>query len=184
MFALDASAADGGLLIEAIKKVKFIVFDFDGVFTDNRVLVLQDGTEGVLCSRADGFGLDATRKQGVELMVLSKEKNPVVGARCKKLNLRCMQSCDHKAEALREEVKQLGLELDNVAYMGNDINDIECLEIVGLPVCVADSYPEVIAVSKLITRKDGGHGAVREFCDFVAGVKEGKIGSIEVMPDR
>ncbi|MBI4733810.1 MAG: HAD hydrolase family protein [Rubrobacteridae bacterium] len=77
----------------------------------------------------------------------------------------------------------MGLTLDRVSYMGNDINDIECLEVVGLPVCVADSYPEVIAVSKLITGKNGGCGAVREFCDFVASIMMGKTRSVKKAPE-
>jgi 3-deoxy-D-manno-octulosonate 8-phosphate phosphatase (KDO 8-P phosphatase) len=155
-------------VITLAKNIRFIVFDFDGVFTDNRVLVLQDGTEGVFCTRADGFGLDAVRKLGIELLVLSKEKNSVVGARCKKLNLNYIQGCDNKAEVLRSEAQKRGVSLEQVAYMGNDINDLECLRIVGLPVCVADAYPEVVAACLHKTRANGGQGAVREFCDDIA----------------
>ena len=152
--------------------IRMIVFDFDGVFTDNRVLVLQDGTEGVLCSRADGFGLSAIREMGIEMFVLSKEKNPVVGARCRKLDIRCIQGQDHKVETLRKEAARLGVPLENVAFMGNDINDLECMRIVGLPVCVADAYPEVKKISLLVTKARGGHGAVREFCDYIAEIKK------------
>lgn len=153
---------------EKAKQIRMIVFDFDGVFTDNRVLVLEDGKEGVLCSRADGFGLDAVRKLGIQLLVISTEKNSVVSARCKKLNLPCIQGCDNKPEVLRQEADRHNISLENVAYMGNDINDIECLEMVGLPVCVADAYPEVINRSSYITKARGGHGAVREFCGLIA----------------
>lgn len=156
---------------DAVLRIRLIVFDFDGVFTDNRVLVLQDGTEGVLCCRADGFGLEAVRKLGIELLVLSKEQNPVVGARCLKLKLRCIQGCDNKAERLRAEADLLGIPLAQVAYVGNDINDIECLELVGLPVCVADAYPEVKDISLMITSTPGGHGAVRECCDYIYRVR-------------
>lgn len=162
-------------VIDKARQIQLIVFDFDGVFTDNRVLVLQDGTEGVFCSRADGFGLDAARKAGIKLLVLSKEKNPVVSARCKKLNLPCIQGCDNKPEVLELEAKRLGISLNEVAYMGNDINDLECLKIVSLPVCVSDSYPDILAVSLYVTEAKGGYGAVREFCDFVADVKTEKI---------
>lgn len=153
------------------KQIRMIVFDFDGVFTDNRVLVLQDGSEGVLCSRADGFGLEALRKIDIHLLVISKEKNPVVSVRCRKLGLPCIQGCDNKADVLKQEAEKLGIPLENIAFMGNDINDIECLKIVGLPVCVADSHPDVIKITKHITRTKGGYGAVREFCDFVVEIK-------------
>ncbi len=160
-------------LEEIAGRIEFIVFDFDGVFTDNRVLVLEDGREAVFCSRADGFGLEAVRRCGVELLVLSKEVNPVVGARCKKLKLRCIQGCNDKKRVLVEEAERLGIPLEHVAYMGNDINDLECLEVVGLAACVSDAHPDVLRVSKYVTEARGGYGAVREFCDYIAGVKAG-----------
>lgn len=161
--------------LEIAKQVQMVVFDFDGVFTDNRVLVMQDGTEGVFCSRADGFGLAALRSAGVQSLVISKEPNPVVGERCKKLRLPCIQGCDNKKEVLIRETRQLGISLEHVAYVGNDINDIECLKIVGLPVCVADAWPSVKEISRVVTKAKGGYGAVREFCDFIADVKKGNI---------
>ena len=173
------SKKDGSGLYALIRKIEMVVFDFDGVFTDNRVLVIQDGTEGVFCSRADGFGLGAVKKLGIRLLVISTEKNPVVGARCKKLNIPYIQECENKSQILQMEANKLGISLNNIAYLGNDINDIECLEIVGLPACVSDSYSEVIAVSKYVTKAKGGYGAVREFCDFIVNVKEGKIKSAD-----
>jgi len=161
------------LLQQIIKRIKLIVFDFDGVFTDNRALVFQDGSEGVFCSRADGFGLEAVRKVGINLLVLSKEKNAVVSARCKKLNLPFIQGCDNKSGVLKHEARKRKILLSEIAYMGNDINDLECLRIVGLPVCVSDSYPEVISASLYVTKTKGGYGAVREFCDFIANAKTG-----------
>ena len=110
---------------------------------------------------------------GVQSLVISKEVNPVVGERCKKLRLLCIQGCDNKQEVLIRETRQLGISLEHVAYVGNDINDIECLKIVGLPVCVADAWPSVKEISRVITKAKGGYGAVREFCDFIAEVKKG-----------
>ena len=97
-----------------VKKIQLIVFDFDGVFTDNRVIVLQDGTEGVFCSRADGIGLESVRKACIKMMVLSKEKNPVVKARCKKLNIFSIQGCDNKSEVLMQEADKLKIPLNNL----------------------------------------------------------------------
>ncbi len=156
------------------KQVQMIVFDFDGVFTDNRVLVLQDGSEGVFCTRADGFGLEAVRNLGIHLMVLSKEKNPVVSARCRKLKLPCIQGIDNKSEVLIQEAGKLGIPLENVAYMGNDINDLECLRLIGLPACVSDSFPDVIDASLYVAKAKGGQGAVREFCDYIVKAKTGQ----------
>lgn len=160
-------------LADLVKEIRLIVFDFDGVFTDNRVLVLEDGTEGVLCTRADGFGLEAVRKLGIKTLVLSKEKNPVVSARCEKLSIPCIQGRDNKAGALRKEAQRLGIPLHQIAFMGNDINDIECLKVVGLPVCVADAYPDILKFSLYVTKAKGGYGAVREFCDYIVRVRNG-----------
>jgi len=168
----SASSGKNAKLAAIVREIRMIVFDFDGVFTDNRVLVLQDGTEGVLCSRADGFGLEAVRKLGIKTLVLSKEKNPVVSARCRKLNISCIQGRDDKAKALKKEAQRLGVPLKNVAFMGNDINDIECLKIVGLPVCVADAYPDILKFSLYVTKAKGGYGAVREFCDYIVEMRK------------
>jgi len=161
------------LLQQIIKQIKLIVFDFDGVFTDNRVLVLQDGSEGVFCCRADGLGIEMVKKLGINVLVLSKEKNPVVSARCQKLNIPYIQGCDNKSEILKREVNRFGISMKNVAYMGNDINDLDCLKIVGFPACVADANPAIIAVSLYITKAKGGYGAVREFCDYIVDIKTG-----------
>ena len=74
-------------LRERARDIELVVFDFVGVFTDNRVLVLEDGREAVFCNRSDGRGLERARAAGVKMLVLSKEQNPDVGARCRKLKL-------------------------------------------------------------------------------------------------
>ncbi len=152
-------------------KVRIAVFDFDGVFTDNRVYVFQDGTEAVSCYRSDGIGLSKLRKSGVELLVLSSEVNPVVKMRCEKLHIKCINACDDKLNTLRNELSKTDIQPDEVAYLGNDINDLECMEYVGLPACVADAYPEVKRKCRYITQKKGGCGAVREFCDLIVRSK-------------
>lgn len=153
------------------KEILMVVFDFDGVFTDNKVLILENGTEGVFCTRSDGFGLSLLHSIGIHILVLSTEENPVVTVRCKKLKVRCIQGCSNKIEMLKKEAKKLGIPLEKIAYMGNDINDLECLSIVGLPACVKDSYPEVIKAAKYISTINGGYGAVREFCEYIAMAK-------------
>lgn len=154
-----------------LKSVKLVVFDFDGVFTNNQVLVLQDGTEGVLCNRSDGIGIELLRKAGIHAIVISTEKNPIVSVRCRKLKLPCIQGCDDKLSVLRREAKRIGVLLKDVAYMGNDVNDELCLRAVGFPVCVQDAHPDVAGIAEYLTSKRGGYGAVREFCDMLLKVK-------------
>lgn len=162
-------------LNEIARKIRMMAFDFDGVFTDNRVIVSQDGSEAVLCNRSDGIGLQAVRSRGVATLVISAEVNPVVGQRCRKLNLTCFQGCDDKVKVLKEQATELGATLDEVSFMGNDVNDIECLKAVGLPVCVSDAHADVMEYALYTTTLPGGAGAVRELCDLIARAKDGKL---------
>lgn len=150
------------------KNVRLIAFDFDGVMTDNAVYILEDGREAVRCSRGDGMGIELVRKQtDVMLCVISKEKNPVVSARCKKLQIKCIQGCEDKVTALEDELKAQGLSLQDAAFVGNDVNDIPCLQIVGNPVVVADAETSVVPYAKYVTKGKGGNGAVREICNLI-----------------
>jgi N-acylneuraminate cytidylyltransferase len=144
-----------------------LVLDFDGVMTDNRVLVAQDGTEAVWCHRGDGWGIARLKERGVTIVVISTEANRVVEARCRKLGLDFAQACDDKLSELKRLVERLGLGPDQVAYVGNDVNDLDCLRWVGTPIVVADAMPEVRDVARLVTSRPGGGGAVREVADWL-----------------
>lgn len=167
--------SDSKALHEIARHIRMVAFDFDGVFTNNLVLVLQDGTEGVFCNRTDGLGLQALRDKDVTLLVISTEVNPVVAARCRKLNLPFFQGCDNKVKVLEQQAGRLHIPLQEVAFLGNDTNDLQCLKSVGLPACVSDAHPEVLKVCLYLTKLPGGRGAVREFCDFLVDAKDGKL---------
>ncbi len=158
---------------ELLASVKLIAFDFDGVFTDNTVYVSQDGVESVRCWRSDGLGLSRLRSIGVQTFIISTETNPVVTARANKLNMLCKQSIEDKAAAILELCLELAISPEQVMFVGNDINDIPAFKLVGLPVAVADAYPEVDPYILLRTTKSGGLGAVREVCDLVFHAKSG-----------
>jgi 3-deoxy-D-manno-octulosonate 8-phosphate phosphatase (KDO 8-P phosphatase) len=147
--------------------IRCVAFDFDGVFTDNAVYVLQDGTEMVRCARADGLGLEQLRAKGLQLVVISTERNPVVSARCAKLGLECLQNSADKVRALEGFLKDAGISLAETAFLGNDINDSAVLAAVGFPAVVADAHPKVLPLAKHQTSRPGGHGAVREFSEFL-----------------
>lgn len=153
--------------LSLLRTVRFVVFDFDGVFTDNRVLVSQDGHESVFCTRADGIGLEGLRRAGIPAFILSTEPNPVVLARARKLKIDCIHGCDDKWPELQRILGEKGVATASVAYVGNDVNDRECLAHVGVPVCVADAHPDVMPLAKLVTIARGGYGAVREICDAI-----------------
>lgn len=153
--------------------IRVLILDFDGVMTDNRVMVMEDGREGVFCNRSDGLGIGMLRKQGFPIVVISTETNPVVSARCKKLKIPCTQGHEDKLAALKTVLEERGFSLAETAYLGNDVNDLPCLRVVGLPMAVADSYPEILAVAKLVTQRPGGYGAVREVTDmFLRHIRE------------
>lgn len=160
---------------EMFTKLSFVAFDFDGVFTDNMVCVSQEGIESVRCCRSDGLGLRRLDDVGVSCMILSTETNPVVGVRAAKLKIACRQGLEDKRAALDEERQMRGLAWDQIAYVGNDINDADCLRAVGLPVVVADAFDEVKPLAELVLSRNGGAGVVREFCDMIWRVKK-KIG--------
>ena len=155
-----------------LRKIKAVVFDFDGVFTDNRVFVFQDGFEAVVCSRADGLGIGRLRRLSIEMLIVSTETNPIVTQRARKLNLPVIQSVEDKLLVLSAWAKEKKILMDHVAFLGNDINDQTCLETVGMPVVVADAMPEVAHLARVILKKDGGKGAVREFCDMLWQAKQ------------
>jgi YrbI family 3-deoxy-D-manno-octulosonate 8-phosphate phosphatase len=150
-----------------LERVRFAAFDFDGVFTDNRVWVNEHGEEALAFSRSDGLGLRRLDEVGVGSLIISMERNPIIGARAQKLRVDCAQGVEDKLTLLRERAGALGVSLEDTAYVGNDINDIACLRAVGLPVVPADAWPEVLALAALVLTRAGGAGCVREFCDAV-----------------
>jgi YrbI family 3-deoxy-D-manno-octulosonate 8-phosphate phosphatase len=148
-------------------RIRLAVFDFDGVFTDNRVWVNERGEELLAFTRSDGLGLRRLDDVGVRYLILSMEQNPIVGARAEKLRADCVQGVEDKLTVLRERTEQLGVSLEETAYVGNDINDAECLRAAGVPVVPADAWPEVKPLARWVLSRPGGAGCVREFCDGV-----------------
>jgi YrbI family 3-deoxy-D-manno-octulosonate 8-phosphate phosphatase len=149
------------------KPVRAVVFDFDGVFTDNGVWLDQDGREAVICRRDDGMGIGRLKAAGVGVLVLSSEVNPVVSARCLKLGIECIQGMKEKQPSLAAWAAKNGIDREGVVYVGNDVNDVECLRWAGCGVAVADAYPEAREVAQILLSQAGGRGAVRELCELV-----------------
>ncbi len=161
------------------REVRGVAFDFDGVFTDNKVLVSEDGKESIRCWRGDGLGLERLRQIGLPFLIISTESNLVVSARARKLNIFCLQNVSDKATALQDYCKKSGLEPHQMAFVGNDINDISAFRIVGLPIATADAHPEIFQHVLFRTKHNGGMGAVREVCDLLFFAQcENKIASV------
>lgn len=153
-------------------RTRLVVFDFDGVFTDNTVYVSQDGTESVRCWRGDGLGIAQLKALGIDTVIVSTETNPVVGARSRKLAMRYVQGCDDKLATVQSLAEEFGLSLQDVAFVGNDINDLACLAAVGLPIVVQDAHPDVLDTAAYRTKASGGRGAVREVCDAMVSARK------------
>lgn len=147
--------------------VRFAVFDFDGVFSDNRVWTNDRGEESVACFRGDTMGLRRLDEVGVEYLILTSETNDAVAARARKMRADCIKGIEDKLPVLRAEVERRGVTLGETSYVGNDVNDAECLAAVGFPVVPADAWAEVVPLARLVLTRAGGHGCVREFCDAV-----------------
>ncbi|MHC2997997.1 cytidylyltransferase domain-containing protein [Microbacterium sp. HJ5] len=147
--------------------VDAVVTDFDGVHTDDSVRLSQDGTESVTVSRSDGMGVARLRAAGVPLLILSTEANPVVSARARKLQVDVAQDVSDKTVALRAWAERIGVPLSRIAYLGNDVNDLACLDLVGWPVAVPDAHPLVLAAARVVLDEPGGAGAVRDLAERV-----------------
>jgi len=155
-----------------LSSVKAIAFDFDGVFTDDRVLVSETGEESVFCSRSDGLGIGMLRDAGIHMIIISKERNPVVSARARKLSLEVVQGCDDKLPVLRDWLRRINVAPQNCAYMGNDVNDLECMSFVGIAIAPGDAHDGARNVASLITSRHGGRGAIREVADLMTRVAD------------
>ena len=147
--------------------IKLIVYDFDGVLTDNKVYLDQNGNEMVQVNRSDGLGVNEIKKIGIEQIILSTETNPVVSARAKKLGLYCLQGIENKKEKLKDYCNNKIIDLKNVAYIGNDINDKNAMEIVGSAFCPSDAHESIKKISNYIFITKGGNGIVRELLDLI-----------------
>jgi YrbI family 3-deoxy-D-manno-octulosonate 8-phosphate phosphatase len=161
-----------------------VVTDFDGVHTADRVVVDQHGIESVEVNRSDGMGVAQLRRAGIPVLILSTETNPVVQARATKLGVEAVTGCDDKLRALVEWADAQGVALADVAYLGNDVNDVTCLRAVGWPVVVAGAHPDARAASHIVLRRHGGDGAVRELADRVLAGHEARMISVTSTPSH
>jgi 3-deoxy-D-manno-octulosonate 8-phosphate phosphatase (KDO 8-P phosphatase) len=164
---------DAESLAKIIRNIRLVAFDFDGVFTDNSVFVFEDGREAVRCMRSDGLGIGKLKALGLSVVVVSTEVNPVVKARSRKLVIKCINGCNDKLAVITVLAAEAGISLDQVAFIGNDVNDLPCLTSVGLPIVVKDAHADVVAYASYQTKVAGGYGAVREVCDMFEKVLKG-----------
>ena len=147
--------------------ISLLISDFDGVFTDNAVFVDQNGKETVRCCRSDGIGIKQLFSLGIDFFVCTSEKVDCVSHRAEKIGFKAYLNIKNKGEFITNYLKEKKINANNVAYLGNDINDLSAFEAVGYKIAVKDAYPEVLSIADKILHKNGGHGAVREACQHI-----------------
>lgn len=151
--------------------VDALVTDFDGVHTNDTALLRQDGTESVSVSRSDGMGIARLRAAGIRQLILSTETNPVVTARGAKLRVEVRQGITDKVSALSAWLREHSLDPARVAYLGNDVNDVGAMELVGWPLAVADARDAARAAARHVLGRNGGDGAVREAAELILSTR-------------
>jgi 3-deoxy-D-manno-octulosonate 8-phosphate phosphatase (KDO 8-P phosphatase) len=153
--------------------ITLVVYDFDGVMTDNKVYIDQTGNEMVQVSRADGLGISKIKEMNIEQIILSSETNTVVSARAQKLGLFCLQGVSRKEEALKKYCEKNKFKLNNVAFLGNDINDFQAMELVKYRFSPSDAHSSIKNISTKVFKSKGGDGVIRELYDLL-NKKEGE----------
>ena len=152
---------------EITNEINLIVYDFDGVMTDNKVYVDQNGKEMVQVNRGDGLGISEINRLGIKQIIISTEKNPVVSSRAKKLKIDCLHGVKNKEIVLTKFCSQNKIHLKNVAFVGNDINDKAAMEIVGFSFCPFDAHKSIKKISDTVLHTTGGGGVIRELFEHL-----------------
>ena len=152
-----------------LKNIKLIVYDFDGVMTNNKVYIDQNGNEMVQVNRGDGLGIAEIKKLGIQQLIISTEENPVVSVRANKLDIPFLQGVANKKYALTDYCQKKDIQNLQVAYVGNDINDRDAMAITGFSFCPADAHETIKEISNHVLKRNGGDGVIRELLDLIKG---------------
>ena len=164
---LRASHTEGGMF----QGIQLIIYDFDGVMTDNRALLMDDGREAVFVQRGDGLAVAMIKEMGIPQVILSTETNPIVAARARKLGIPVLRKVADKKGAVEALLKKRGVTREHVIFIGNDLNDEGAMLSVGWPIAPADACPQIKKISRIVLSTPGGYGVVRELLDLLRAGK-------------
>ena len=157
---------------EDIARVEAIVLDVDGVMTDGGIIPTPDGDFIRRYNAKDGYAIASAIREGLKVCIISGGRGRMLENRLQMLGVtRFYLNCMDKVTAIQEFVADYNIDLENVIYMGDDIPDLECMRLVGVPVCPADAAMEVVEASRYISEYNGGHGAVRDIIEQVMRAK-------------
>lgn len=147
--------------------IDLIIYDFDGVMTDNTVIIDQNGQESVIVNRSDGLAISELKKYNIKQIIVSTEQNPVVHKRAEKLGIPCINAVTNKKNVVVKYLEEQKIDNARVVYVGNDINDLDAMMYVGYPVAPIDAHDSIKKISKFVTKSAGGKGVVRELLDIL-----------------
>ena len=147
--------------------IKCIFYDFDGVMTDNKVILSESGQESVVVNRSDGLAISYFKKIGIRQYIISTEKNPVVSKRAEKLKIDVFQNIDNKLSKIKSIMDELNLKNNDVAFVGNDLNDLEVITFLTNSFCPKDSHPKVLKQARKILDREGGDGVIMSLYNYI-----------------
>lgn len=148
-------------------QIDLIVYDFDGVMTDNKVILNEDGQESVIVNRSDGLAISLLKQAGIRQIIITSEVNKVARKRANKLNIPIINGVSNKKDVLLSFCKNNNIRLEKVIFIGNDINDFDAMKCVGFPLCPADACSEIKRISVFCLKTNGGNGVIRELIDYI-----------------
>ena len=171
---------DNKKYIDAAANIKLVVFDVDGVLTDGKLILGENGNEYKCFHVRDGQGLVMLMKTECKVAVITARSSKIVAERMASLGIKYIyQGEENKGKALTKLINKLGIKFADVAYVGDDVIDLPAMNKVGLPIAVADAHPEVKKLAKLITQNNGGNGAAREVCELIMNAQNNFVNLIE-----
>jgi 3-deoxy-D-manno-octulosonate 8-phosphate phosphatase (KDO 8-P phosphatase) len=158
---------------EELKKVKLLLLDVDGVLTDGRIIYDDQGLETKFFSVKDGVGIRLLIKCGLQVGIITGRASRVVQHRCANLGIKKVyQGVSNKVATFRKIIEECALSEEEVAYVGDDLPDLPLLDLVGVPITVADAHELVRKKACIVTNAKGGQGAVREVCEMLLKAQE------------
>jgi len=153
---------------ERARKIKLIIFDVDGVLTDGRLILGDDGLEYKAFNTQDGLGMKLLKASGVDMAIITGRTSNVVTKRAESTGIgHFYQGVEDKLEAFFDLLKQTGLEPEQCAFMGDDVVDLPPMRRCGLALTVPDAAQMVKQHAHFIATREAGRGAVREACEFI-----------------
>ena len=153
-------------------KIKMLVMDVDGTLTDGCIYMGPQGEAMTAFSCKDGLGLTRILPElGIIPVIITGRKSGILENRCRELRIQQLHQCvDDKLPLLKNLADSLGIQAEEIAYIGDDLNDLECMQYVGLTGCPNDAVEPIRRICDYVCRQDGGRGAVREFIDYIAAL--------------